>query len=103
MNTESIPQAMRTGTPYSPSFRIDEGWQTGSSGTIPDYLPCPMPVNIEETDLTINRSQSIDVTFGHFQGGVINRKYPNTSFLLLTSYPLTDLEPASGAKLVSIT
>jgi hypothetical protein len=102
MNTEGIPQAVRTGTPYSPGFRINEGWQTGSSGTIPDYLPRPMQVNIEETGLTINRSQGIDITFGHFQSGVINRKYTDTSFLLLTSYPLTDLESASGAELVPV-
>ena len=102
MNAEGIPQAVRTGTPYSPGFRIDQGWQTSSSGTIPDYLPSPMPVNIEETGLSINSTQGIDITFGHFQGGVINRQYPDTSFLLLTSYSLTDLEPASGAELVPV-
>jgi len=42
MNAEGIPQAMWTDTPCFPSFGIDQGWQTSSLGTVPDYLPCTM-------------------------------------------------------------
>ena len=48
MNTEGIPQAVRTDTPYPPGFRISQGLQTSSPGTIPDNLPCPMSVEVEK-------------------------------------------------------
>jgi len=53
MNAEGVPQTMRTNTSHSPCFWIYQVWQASLSGAIPDYLPRSVPVDIEETALTI--------------------------------------------------
>ena len=53
MYTERISQTVRTNTSYSPSFGIDQEWQSSSPGTIPYNLPCPMPVEAKKGRLII--------------------------------------------------
>ncbi len=65
MNAEGISQAMWTYASYSPGFGIDQEWQSGSPGAIPDYLPCPMPVETEEVRLIITGGQCVNITFEH--------------------------------------
>jgi hypothetical protein len=102
VNAEGVSQAVRANASGSPGLRINQCWQAEPSSTVPDDLPSPVPVDIKEVGLVINRAQGIDIAFGHSQGVFVNGKYPYSPSLHLTSQLLIDLAPASRAEAVSV-
>jgi hypothetical protein len=101
MYAEGIPQPVGADTSYSSSFRIDQVWKTGPLGAISNYLPCSMPGKVKQGRFSI-RGQGIDITLQHRQGGLINRKYPDTSFFLLALHLLADPSSAARTKLMPV-
>jgi len=64
VNSEGIPQAMRTDSFDAAGFGVNQIWQPGFSGAVANYLPRPVAVDAEDKPC---RAISLDEIPQHLQ------------------------------------